>query len=137
MKISQAAQVSGMASSAIRFYEKSGVLPDPQRTDSGYRDYADADIALLRFVHRLRSLQLPLDDVREIVELRTAGEAPCGPVRAAIEREAAAIDARMRELERLRLELKELSELADQVADDWPRSCVCHVIEGTPIEEVS
>jgi len=132
MKISEATQQSGLEASAIRFYEKSGVLPGPQRTASGYRDYDAGDVELLRFVRRLRGLELPLDDIREIVELRTAGEAPCRPVREAIAREAEAIDSRIEELVRLRSELERLSDAAANVVDDWPRSCVCHVLEESP-----
>lgn len=130
MKISEAAQSSGLEPSSIRFYEKSGVLPGPPRTASGYRDYNQEDVELLRFVRRLRILELPLDDIKEIVGLQTAGEAPCRPVRAAIAREATAIDARIGELERLRNELKRLNDEASRVTDDWPRTCVCHVLES-------
>jgi len=124
MRISQAAHRSGLEPSSIRFYEKAAVLPHAERDSSGYREYEEDDIELLRFVRRLRTLELPLDDVREIVELRGAGEAPCRPAR-----ELTAIDARITELERLRGELNRLSEAASDVVDDWPRECVCHVIE--------
>ncbi len=131
MRISEAARQSGMEPSAIRFYEASAVLPGPPRNDSGYRDYAENDVDLLRFVRGLRALELPLDDIREIVELRGSGHAPCRPVRDAIAREAAAIDSRIEELGRLRTELRRLQATVDAVDDDWPRACVCHVIEST------
>ncbi len=103
----------------------------PGRTAAGYRDYRGTDVELLRFVRRLRSLELPLDDIREIVGLRTHGQAPCTTVRAALTREAAAIDQRIEELRRLREELTRLEAAADQITDNWPTSCVCHVLEPT------
>lgn len=115
--------------SVIRFYESTGVLPEPSRLDSGYRDYTKAEIELMRFVRGLRSLDLPLDDIKEIVRLRVAGEAPCRPVREAIEREAVAVDGRIEELVRLRGELRSLQQRMDTTTDDWPDSCVCHIIE--------
>ena len=120
-----------MEASAIRFYESAGVLPQPARSDAGYRVYDEADIELMRFVRRLRALELPLDDIREIVRLRTSGEAPCQPVRAAIAREAEAVDDRTAELNRLRGELRSLRERMDSTVDEWPQSCVCHIIEET------
>lgn len=129
MKISEAARSSGLEPTAIRFYEATGVLPLPGRTPSGYRDYVAADVEVLRFVRRLRALELPLDDIRGIVGLHIRGEAPCRPIREAIDREAAAIDARIADLGRLRDELTRLQEAAAGLGDEWPDSCVCHVLE--------
>lgn len=129
MHIGELARSVGLETSAIRYYEAHGIVPEPPRTAAGYRDYNDDDVELLRLVRRLRSLELPLDDVREIVSLRTDGQAPCVQVRSAIAREAAAIDQRIDDLHRLRDELTRLQVAADQVRDDWPISCVCHVLE--------
>ena len=84
---------------------------------------------LLSFVRRLRSLELPLDDVKEIVSLRTSGEPPCSQVREAMAREATAIEKRIDDLPSLREELSRLREAAAKIDDDWPTSCVCHVLE--------
>lgn len=131
MKIGKAAQQAALEPSAIRFYESSGVLPAPSRSDGGYRDYDDADIELMQFVRRLRALGLPLDDIREIVELRVSGEAPCRPVREAIAREAESVDERIAELTRLHSELRALQKSMDSIDDEWPRACVCHLLGET------
>lgn len=131
MRIGEAAAVAGLEPSAIRFYEQQGVLPQPARTRSGYRNYEDADVELIRFVRRARSLEIPLEDIRQILELRTDGEAPCAVVRTVIAREAAAIDARIAELATVRRELLRLQVLAEETADDWPDgACVCHIVES-------
>ncbi|MDF1597086.1 MAG: MerR family DNA-binding protein [Acidimicrobiia bacterium] len=131
MRIGHAAEQASLEASAIRFYESAGVLPAPARSDAGYRDYDQGDVELMRFVRRLRALELPLDDVREIVQLWTSGEAPCQPVRDAITREVEAVDDRIAELTRLRSELQALQERMDSIVDHWPQSCVCHVIDET------
>ncbi len=131
MRIGQAAEEALLEASAIRFYESTGVLPVPARSDAGYRVYDESDIELMRFVRRLRALALPLDDIREVVRLRVSGEAPCQPVRDAVAREAAAVDGRIAELTRLRSELRSLQKRMDSIVDEWPQSCVCHVIEET------
>ncbi len=132
MRIGQAASRAQLEPSAIRFYESAGVLPAPARTDAGYRHYDETGVELMRFVRRLRALELPLDDIREIVRLWTSGEAPCQPVRDAITRESEAVDQRIAELTRLRAELRSLQQRMDLIVDQWPQSCVCHVIEETP-----
>lgn len=129
LRIGEAAVAAGLEPSAIRYYEAHDVVPAPHRTDAGYRDYDDAAVDLLRFVRRLRSLELPLDDVKEIVSLRTRGEPPCSQVREAMAREAAAIQKRIDDLLNLREELSRLREAAAEIDDDWPTSCVCHVLE--------
>lgn len=129
MQIGEVARSVGLETSAIRYYEAHGIVPQPQRTAAGYRDYRDDDVEVLRFVRRLRSLELPLDDVREIVSLRTHGQAPCSQVRDAITREATAIDQRIKDLRRLRQELTRLQTAANQIRDNWPTLCVCHALE--------
>jgi MerR family copper efflux transcriptional regulator len=130
MQIGEASRQSGLESTAIRFYEAEGALPEPVRTDSGYRDYTEGNVELLTFVAALRSLRLPLDDIRQIVELRAEGKAPCRQVRRAIEAEGLAIDSRIDELRRLRAQLGELHAAADTIVDDWPTTCVCHVLQN-------
>lgn len=131
MKISDAAAAAAIEPATLRYYESVGVLPEPARSPSGYRRYGEEDVALIKFVRRLRSLELPLDDIRQIVDLRRRGEAPCTAVRSAMRREAAAVDERMAELKRIRTELKALIVAADAIEDEWPNACVCHVVEGS------
>ena len=131
LRIGEVAKRSGLASSAIRYYESLGILPEPARTDSGYRGYADDDLDLLRFVARLRRLEFPLSDVREIVALRRDGKAPCVAVRATISREASAVQSRIEDLKRLQRELRNLEAQVKDLPDDWPTACVCHVIAPT------
>lgn len=102
LRIGEVAQRSGLATSAIRYYESLDILPTPVRSDSGYRDYSPDDLDLVNFVARLRSLEFPLFEVREIVALRREGKAPCRAVRSAIAAEAKAIDSRIRDLQNLR-----------------------------------
>jgi len=129
LKIGDAAERTGLAPSAIRYYENSGVLPEAERTDSGYREYDDDDVDLLRFVARLRALEFPLSDVREIVALRRDGKAPCAAVRETISRETAAIKTRIGDLQRLEKELRALEAEAKDLPDNWPTACVCNVLD--------
>jgi arsenate reductase len=69
VKIAEVARRAGVAPSAIRWYEQTGVLPEPARGDNGYRDYAEADLARLRLVLALRRLGLGPEDAGRMARL--------------------------------------------------------------------
>ncbi len=65
----------------IRFYEKIGVLPKPQRTESGRRVYAQDLVQRLTFIRRTRELGFTLDEVRALLKLADARDIPCSDVK--------------------------------------------------------
>ncbi len=131
MQIGELSNQVGVDRPTIRFYESVGVLPEPERTISGYRTYTPADVERLRFVALARSLDLPLDDIREIMGLKDRGEPPCGYVRQVIDKQADAIEERINELKRLAIELRRLRKLARSLPDTSTADpCVCHILEG-------
>lgn len=129
LRIGDVADATGLSAATIRFYESEGVLPEPPRSETGWRGYSAEDLELIRFVSRLRALEFPLNDVKEIVALRRDAKAPCDAVRSAIARELSAIESRIEDLQRLREELSFLQAEADGIPDNWPTACVCNVIE--------
>ena len=130
MRIGELAERLELNPRTIRFYERIGVMPEPERTPSGYRDYSEADEERLRFVRLAQSLGLSLDDIREVLALRERGEAPCRYVRAVISEQARAIEERIGELERLRGELRRLERVARDLPEEAPDDgCVCHILE--------
>ena len=66
MKIGELADKTGMASSAIRYYEQSGLLPKPERGANGYRDYSEAAVERLRRIQMAQSLGFSLDAIRSV-----------------------------------------------------------------------
>jgi len=66
MKIGELAQATGIAPSAIRFYEQSGLLPVATRSDNGYRHYSSAAIERLRLVQIAQKLGFSLDALRTV-----------------------------------------------------------------------
>ncbi|KUR72023.1 Cu(I)-responsive transcriptional regulator [Novosphingobium sp. FSW06-99] len=69
MNIGQASRTSGVSQRMIRHYETIGLIPPPARRDSGYRDYADADLHRLRFIANARDLGFPIDEIRSLLGL--------------------------------------------------------------------
>ena len=130
MLIGDVSQVIGLSSSAIRYYEARGIVPKAvERTPGGYRHYSDEEVELLRFVKRLRSLGIPLDNIRGMVSLSTRGEPPCDSVREALDREVLVIGQQIEYLKRVHGELVRLKVHADGTVDDWPVHCVCDVLD--------
>ncbi|MGY5779666.1 Cu(I)-responsive transcriptional regulator [Rhizobium sp. LEGMi135b] len=69
MNIGQAAKASGVSAKMIRYYEETGLIPAAGRTASGYRDYSDTDVHMLRFIRRARDLGFAVTEISELLEL--------------------------------------------------------------------
>ncbi|MCW9698644.1 MULTISPECIES: Cu(I)-responsive transcriptional regulator [unclassified Avibacterium] len=69
MNISQAAEKTGLSAKQIRDYEKAGLLPEAQRTLSGYRFYSEQDLNQLRFISNARKVGFSLQQIRELLRL--------------------------------------------------------------------
>jgi MerR family mercuric resistance operon transcriptional regulator len=74
MNVSEIAREVGIAPSAVRFYERKGVLPTPPRRSNGYREYGDDDLCRLRVVASLRRLGLGLVDAGRLASLSATGQ---------------------------------------------------------------
>jgi Cu(I)-responsive transcriptional regulator len=69
VNIGMASRMSGVTPKMVRHYESLGLLPAVGRTDSGYRQYTEAEVHTLRFIKRSRELGFPMDDIAELVGL--------------------------------------------------------------------
>lgn len=112
----------------IRYYERIGLLPEPERTTSGYRVYGEKDSERLRFIRKAKAIGLTLGEIRDIFVLRDAGHPPCGHVSALVDEKVAVIDARIRALHDLKAELLSLSRVAKAMT--CCEGSVCSLIEG-------
>ncbi len=127
MRIGELGERLGVNTKTIRYYESIGLVPEPERTSSGYRVFSEADVERLAFIKSAQRLGLALDEVREILALRERGEAPCGYVRGLISQELADIDYRLEELQGLRQELVSLERRAQNTAG--AKGSICGLIE--------
>ncbi|HEY2506580.1 MAG TPA: MerR family transcriptional regulator [Streptosporangiaceae bacterium] len=111
MTIGKLAAAEGVSVETVRFYQRRGLLAQPERRESGYRQYAEADRSRLVFILRARQLGFTLAEIAELVGPAEAGSAP-EIVRAA-EAKLAAIDAQVRELIRKRCRLRQLVRVCE------------------------
>ena len=129
MRIGELARRSGFATTALRYYEKAGLLPRSSRTVSGYRDYDGEALPRLAFVRAAQAIGLSVSEVREVIGIRDRGTPPCAHVLELIERHRAEVRAHIRQLQQLE---SELALLAKQGARVDPAECdpagICKVI---------
>jgi DNA-binding transcriptional MerR regulator len=123
LRIGELAKRANVSAKAIRFYESSGLLPDPPRTPSGYRQYRDDDLERLLFIKSAQRFGLTLDEISEVIAFRERGEPPCEYVVEVVKREIADLDGRIRELRSLRRELIALVDRAQQTAGNGKGYC--------------
>ena len=132
LKIGEVARHSGIGIEALRFYERSGLLGRPGRTESGYRVYDSAVLTRLDFIKRAQVLGFSLTEIKRIIADKEAGKSPCLEVREIVRHRLEELDERLKEMRRYRRELgaaltkwEETGELDGHV---------CGLIEGTDIE---
>lgn len=102
MKIGQVATDAGVTIDTVRFYERRGVLPAPQRRPSGYREYTPATVERIRMARALQQLGLTLDEVIDALHEHDAGTASCEGQLWRLEAVLDRIDAKIAELRRTR-----------------------------------
>ena len=106
MKIGEAAAASGCHLETVRYYERIGLLPQPPRTRSGYRDYRAEDIDRLRFVSRGRDLGFSLEEIRSLLRLAENADLSCQQVDHLAREHLAEIQAKLKDLHRMASELE-------------------------------
>jgi DNA-binding transcriptional MerR regulator len=130
MRIGELAGQLGLNTQTIRYYERIGLLPEPERTESGYRAYGREDASRLRFVKTARDAGLTLGEVKEVLAFHERGEPPCGYVTEAIARRAEEIERQIAELTEFKRELDRLHERALNLPAKEPGpQNYCHIIE--------
>ncbi len=132
MLIGQLADALDIPTRTIRFYERKGLLREPQRTDNGYRVYDDATLARLRFIRTAQAAGLTLAEIASVIHVRDDGTAPCSHVDSLLETKLAEVRERRRQLAALETELAQLLDRSRQLD---PANCtageICHIFSPT------
>ena len=105
LSVGQLASRAGVRPDTIRYYERVGLLPEPDRTDGDHRRYGAADLDRLLFIRGAQRLGLRLAEIRELLTVRDTGMCPCGPAEVLLRRHVSEIDQELRRLTALRAEL--------------------------------
>src|SRR5262245_5073287 len=108
MWISEAAEQAGVNVQTLRYYERRGLLPKPPRRESGYREFPDDAVRIVRFIKRAQELGFSLDEVEELLRLRRNSRRDRARIRKVAEQRVAQIDQKITELQRMRSALSGL-----------------------------
>jgi MerR family transcriptional regulator, Zn(II)-responsive regulator of zntA len=125
MRIGGLAAAAGTTTKTLRFYEESGLLPPPERAANGYRDYGPEALSRLDFIHRGQAAGLTLAQIREVIEIRDAGDAPCHHVHQLLTERLADIDRQIADLQVLRATL---SRQRDHTETADPSTCAADTV---------
>ena len=113
MKIGQVADLATVSVDTVRFYERRGVLPVPERTASGYRTYTTATVERIRLARRLQQLGFTLDEVIDALHATDRGDISCQSERWRLESVLDRIDTKIAELKTARRQVQDVLSACD------------------------
>jgi MerR family transcriptional regulator, copper efflux regulator len=108
MKIGEVAWRSGVGIETIRYYEREGLLQEPQRRPSGYRLYDAATLKRLEYICRAKQLGFTLAEIRELLELSFMADGGHARIRQRAEKKISAIEEKIRSLQKMRRSLRSI-----------------------------
>ncbi|MFP5319106.1 MAG: heavy metal-responsive transcriptional regulator [Acidimicrobiia bacterium] len=120
LTVSKLAEGAGVSADSVRYYERIGLLPEPDRSPSGYRLYDEEALDRLRFIKRAQRFGLRLEEIGELLDIRERGLCPCGHTRDLLVRRVAQLDEEIAAMGRLREDVQQmLDELPEPAAKTW------------------
>lgn len=102
MTIGALADAAGVNVPTIRYYERRGIIAEPPRTASGYRQYDQSVVRRILFIRRAQDLGFTLQEIQDLLGLRVHDPASCEVVEEATRSKLRSVESKLRELERLR-----------------------------------
>lgn len=109
LTIGKVARIARVGVETIRFYEREGLIEEPPRRESGYRQYPEETVHRLRFIKRAKELGFTLKEIKELLALRIEPETTCEDVRLRAEAKIVDIEERIRTLQRMKEALTKLT----------------------------
>jgi Cd(II)/Pb(II)-responsive transcriptional regulator len=108
MRIGELSRATGVSVDTLRYYEREQLLTAPLRSGSNYRMYDTGHLEQVRFIRHCRSLDISLDEIRQLLSLRRQPRRSCLSVNALLDLKLTQLDQRIAELQQLQHELQML-----------------------------
>lgn len=132
LRTGEVAEQAGVNVETLRFYEREGILPEPPRRTSGYREYPPGTVNLIRFIKRAQELGFSLREVKELLSLRNVPRRAAKRASRLVESKIAEIDHKIRDLNAMREALDDLRCACD--ANSSPSACpIIESLSGCPM----
>lgn len=119
LTVSKLAALAAVSPDTIRFYEKEGLIAEPDRSTSGYRLYDEKVADRVRFIKNGQATGLKLAAIKELLEIRDQGRCPCGHTRRIVEDRLAELDNEISRLEHMRVQLTKMKKSSINGTYDW------------------
>ena len=132
MNIGEAAAAAGVTPKMIRHYESLGMIPDVQRTDSGYRLYSPREVAMLRFIRQARALGFPVKQIESLLALWRDDRRASREVKELAQEQLRQLEAQQRDIDEMRATLAHLVSLCK--GDDDPHCAILERLSDAPPE---
>jgi MerR family mercuric resistance operon transcriptional regulator len=128
-KIGEAARRAKVNKETVRYYEKRGLIPEPDRRRSGYRIFTQRHIDQIRFIKRAQELGFTLSEIKELLELRLDENTTCSEIKSEAQEKYQDVAKKIKDLLRIK---ETLIELIDSCAGEGPkRDCpILGALEG-------
>lgn len=126
LSIGQVAKQSGIGIETIRFYERKGLIDEPSRRESGYRQYTDDVIRRLTFIQQAKTLGFTLNEIHELLSLRSQPGVTSREIKQLAQAKLGDIEQKIKMLKRIQ---KSLKTLVDQCSGIGPTD-ECPIIEA-------
>jgi Hg(II)-responsive transcriptional regulator len=111
LSIGQVARKAVIGVETVRFYEREGLLEEPPRRASGYRQYSEQVVTRLHFIKRAQQLGFSLKEISELLLLRVDTQTSCDEVKQRTDAKIAEVERKMVELQRTRQALLQVASL--------------------------
>jgi len=131
LSIGQVARRAGVGVETVRFYEREGLLEEPARRASGYRQYPEEGVKHIRFIKRAQQLGFSLKEIAELLTLRVDGQTECSQVKERAAAKLAEVERKIVELRRMRQALLHVTSLC---AGEGPK-CRCPLLDALDQDE--
>ena len=115
MKIGELAESGAVSTKTVRYYESIGLLPEPERSPSGYRSYDAEAVERLQFIRDAQATGLSLSEIASVLELKGTGERSCEHTTALLERHLQDLDDQIERLQQARASLSSLTARAQKL----------------------
>lgn len=109
LTIGKVARQANVGVETIRFYEREGLIDEPPRRESGYRQYPEETISRVRFIRRAKEIGFTLKEIKELFSLRASPRSRCADVRRRAEAKIKDIEQKVRALQRMKKALVKLT----------------------------
>ncbi len=111
LTIGQVAKQTGVGVETLRYYEREGLVEEPPRRDSGYRQYPEDVVKRVHFIKRAQQLGFSLKEIAELFALRVDPTTPARSVKQRATAKLADIECKIEELLRMKRDLEEITHL--------------------------